>query len=280
MPTGFAGAASRGKGFGEYTKMLEDSHARLGMMEAHLKEIVQQNKVADARMYEDEHRIIPAIQDQVLIGGVEVPCLRFDLPQGEAWKAERMAFFTTDENVLAFFCYRDNVIPSRLAEVAQAYTNTTGSAYSDSFSNRLYLPERTRLIVLGVVAAGYSATVFDGNIQVQVLKRHIKKVNAEEAFALSGDYNESELPPGGIEDDYEGDAPLEPHDERHGDVENTSGMLDTNQDDNQWTGDIAPPTPEPEPRPQPHWPERVKEAVEHAVEEVDDAIDGFIEKVV
>jgi hypothetical protein len=275
--------------FEKYTQMLEQASSNMSMMESHLKQLVKTQRVADSRIFEDEHRIVQGTQDFLLINGAEIPILRFDPPQGEAWKCERVSLGTTDALLGAFLGFRDTFNYGRLAETCPCgISNNTGvlpgAVYSDSFSNRLYLPERVRLFFLGISEAGpesFSVIPFDGNIQVQVLKRHSNKISSELAFALSGDveYAEgahfTETPPQGIEDDDRGDAPLEPHDQRHGDVENTSGMLDTDQDDNQWSGENAPPSAELPPRPRPSWPQRI----EHAVEEiVEDSVE-FIEKV-
>lgn len=240
-----------------YKRMMEEAASGVQRMEAHLKELVLATKMAQARVYQDEHRIIPAEQDELLIAGVETPCLRFTVVQGEAWKAERMAFNTSDANVIAFYCYRDTAIPSRLAEVAQAFTGSSlGKVYSDSFSNRLYLPERTQLYVVAVTATAFSTTVFDGNIQVEVLKRYQHPITQEEAYVRAGELSSYER----AEDERWDDAAQEPHDERHGANE---------LEDEGFGGDIEPPTPVQENlRPQPHFPERVIQAVEHVVEEV------------
>ena len=269
---------NRPKNFQQYTQMLEESHQRLGMMESHLKELVNTQKMADARVYTDEHRNITGVQTQILIAGAEVNALIYTVPQGEAWTVERLTGNSPDGAATAFIAYRDQVLPSRLSAVVAPVIAAGTANYYLSGSHLIYLPERTQLIVVAADGASYSAEPFDGNIQVRVRKRHQKKITTEEGFALAGDYEETAQPPGGIEDDYEdnGGPALEPHDVRHGDLQPASGDLTSTQDDTEWTGDIAPPTPSELPaRPKPNWPQRIEHAVEELVEEGSE----FIEKV-
>lgn len=281
MPTSsYRGTAAKAKNFQQYAQMLEQAHQHLGQIEHHIKELVTVQKQSESRVYEDEHRNVTGVQTSILINGLAYPVLQFTAPQGEAWTIERVAGQSTDATVTQFMLYRDQLTSARLALVTPAIAGLGITSFYASGTHMVYIPERTTVYIVPVAGAAYSVGSLDGNIQVRVRKRYQQRITTEEAFALAGDYDEATQPPGGIEDDYVGDAPLEPHDERHGDVENTSGMIDTHEDDNQWTGDIAPPTPEPELRPQPHWPERMKEAVEHAVEEVVEEVDSFIEKVV
>lgn len=269
---------SRPKNFQQYTQMLEESHQRLGMMESHLKELVKTQKMADARVYTDEHRNITGVQVQILIGGAQVNALVYTVPQGEAWTVERLSGNSPDATATAFLAYRDQVLPSRLSAVVAPVIATGVANYYLSGTHLIYLPERTQLIVVAADGAAYSAVAFDGNIQVRVRKRHQNKISSEEGFALAGDYEEKAQPPGGIEDDYEdnGGPALEPHDVRHGDPNPAAGDLTTPGDDTEWTGDIAPPTPEQLPaRPRPNWPQRIERAVEELVEEGSE----FIEKV-
>lgn len=259
MPQIGNGARMNSRTIEGYKQMMEETARGVTQMETHMREMVRATKMSQARIYEDEHRIIMAEQTTVpLSTGVEIPCLQFTVVQGEAWKAERMSFATTDNTVLAFFCYRDAILPSRLAEVAVGYTAVGGSAYSDSFSNRLYLPPRTTLYVVPATAGGnYSATAFDGSIQVEVLKRVQHPITQEEAYVRAGELTAYER----AHDERWDDADQEPHDERHG-----TGSLE----DEGYGGDIEPPSTIPEKplRPEPHFPQKVEQAIEHVLEDV------------
>lgn len=211
-----------------YKQMLEESHQRLCQMESHLEHLVQINRQSQARQFTEDHRIVPASIEAV-------GQATFKIPQGESWICERVSVGSGQANV-PIYMYRDLISDERLAETGETDAN---GRYSDAFSNKLWMPQRTDLII--VVA---TANLVNANLQVLVLKPLLRSVSEEEAYVHAGGLEESDFETEqGI---WEHEEPGEPEPERH---ETAS---------------------EPEMRPQPHFGQRIEEAVEGAVERIGD----------
>lgn len=239
-----------------YQKMMQETSTAVAQMEQHLKQLVTTQKMAEARIYEDEHRNVPGNENVILVGGVEVQCVQFTVPQGESWTIERVSAQSSDTAVTAFLVYRDQIIAGRMSLTIPAVVAAASANGTDTGSHILYLPERTQLFILAADGAAYSTVLFDANIQVRVRKRHQNKITTEEAYVLSGGIDQLQ------EYAEERDVPFEPHDSRHGD----------DDEDDTFSGDVTPPTPEAEPRPQPHFAQKVEQAIEDVVEYVEDKI--------
>lgn len=207
-----------------YRQMMEESHARLCAMEKHLEHLVNLNRQAFSREHEDEHRIVPA---EIEAAGLAT----FIIPMGEAWICERIAGGCGQATV-PVYVYRDIITDERLAETA---TTDANGRFSDGISNRLYMPERTQLLV-----SVATANIVHANMQVRVLKRYIRPISEEEAYVNAGGLEESEFDT--EERIWEAVEPGEPEPERH--------ETET----------------EPAPRPQPHFGERIEEAVERVLD--------------
>lgn len=222
-------ATSRRQTLEGYKAMLEESHQRLCQMERHLEHLVLSSRQARARQFEEEHRIVPAT---IETAGQAT----FVVPQGESWICERVALGCGAAATL-FYVYRDVVADNRLAENG---TTDANGRYADAFSNKLWMPERTELLIVVNTPNNVVA-----NLQVLVLRPVIRPISEEEAYAESGALDER-----GFDDEqriWEAEEPGEPEPERH--ETQTS----------------------PEPRPSPHFGERIEEAAERVLDTLDSA---------
>jgi hypothetical protein len=184
-----------------YKHMLEESHQKLCQMEEHLTHLVSINRQAEARGFEESHRIVPASIEAVGLA-------TFKIPQGESWICERVSVGCGEATVPIYF-YRDVVVDERLAEIG---TTDANGRYSDSFANTLWMPERTDLLV--VVA---TANLVHANLQVRVLKRVLREISEEESYVHAGGLDER-----GFDDEqaiWEAEEPGEPEPERHETIE-------------------------------------------------------------
>jgi hypothetical protein len=232
----------------DYAGLARDAHQRLMQMEAHLEALVLERRMEGSRVIEDEHRIVPA--------GHEGNPSDVHVVQGEAWVCERIAISVPGATTGTVYFYRDTVAPNRLAEVCPLDAN---GMYADSFGNRLYLPERTKLIAI-YEGAATGVTVFF-NIQIRALKRNLNPITSEEAYAFAGPETEYDA----TNEEWASGADAEPHEERQGDKALEGESLG---------GDIAPPTPE-LPRPTAHFPSAAQ-TVERAIEYVEEFVDELV----
>lgn len=249
--------------FEAYKQVGERMSTRMDQMEHHLKELVQRERMGSARVQEDELRIVrPTTQN------LQTATLTWTPPQGEAWLLQRISLATTSAGEdIVWVCYRDYLAATNIAEVCLSVQQGIGftididpsganplGVYSDSFSNRLYLPERTSLVVQAYNATSGAivptpVVTMDGNIQVKVLKRHLHPINTEEEFELDGasedEYEAFEL---GLQNDKGG----KPEPGRHHSPED--------DEDSRGMGFA----PDVDQRPAPHFAEQILETIEDA----------------
>lgn len=246
--------------FEAFKQVGERMGTRMDQMEHHLKELVQRDRMETARVKEAELRIVrPTTQN------LNAATLTWSPPQGEAWLLQRISLGCTSAGeTICFVCFRDYASAGNVAEVCPAtFTGAIDidpsgteplNLYSDSFSNRLYLPERTTLIVIAYNET--SGTVvplpvaqMDGNLQVQVLRRHINPINTEEEFELDGaSLDEYETFESGLQNDKGG----KPEPGRHHSPED--------DEDSRGMGFA----PDVDQRPAPHFAEQILETIEDA----------------
>lgn len=209
-----------------YKTMVEESHQRLCHIEEHLEHLVNLNRQSSARTFLEEHRLVSPTET---VAGKTT----FTIPQGESWVCERIAFGCGTATIPVYI-YRDIIQDSRLAETA---TTDANGRYADAFSNKLWMPERTALII-----TGNTPNNIDASLQVLVLKRVVRDIPEEVAYAESGALEER-----GFDDEqaiWEAPEPGEPEPERHEPEEHS------------------------QPRPTAHFGERIEEAVEGVIDTV------------